>query len=177
MQLVLSLTVLRRGVSIRKYGGVSPNTFVLGGQETREAPLPLTNGRFLSYSATLFLDPETKHLKVSRSRFQYQLDKEGARWIFRYEYLRDPEDKHPAAHLHVRGTLAEDCLPPRETLEHLHFPTHRVPLEAVIRLLVDHFKVPCNEQETTWRPVLLESEVPFVAIAHPPTNLKQGGAP
>ncbi|MBI4602712.1 MAG: hypothetical protein HY721_12210 [Planctomycetes bacterium] len=138
--------------------------FVLGGQETADSPLLLADGHFLDYSVTLFIDRETKRLVVSKSRYQYQLDKEGARWVFRYEYLRDPKDKHPASHLHVRGTLAEDCLPPHETLEHLHFPTDRVSLEAVIRLLADHFRVPCSETEEVWRPVLLESEAPFVAM-------------
>jgi hypothetical protein len=40
------------------------------------------------------------------------------------------------------------------------------PLEALIRLLADQFKVPCNQSKGTWRRMLAVSEAPFIGIAH-----------
>lgn len=58
-----------------------------------------------------------------------------------------------------------------QTLERIHFPTSRVPLEAVINLLATDFRVRCNEQPELWRPVLAESERRFFQIAHIPLSV------
>lgn len=105
---------------------------------------------------------EGSRLKVKTSSFQYQLDPEGEKWVFRYDYLREPPEPHPAAHLQIRGGLIEACLPDARALERVHFPTHRVSLEAVIRLLVEEFAVPTSEPRHVWRPVLAESESAFL---------------
>ena len=113
---------------------------------------------------------ETEHgprLKVEQSSYQYQEDRDGDRWIFRYDFLRNPPAPHPADHFQVRGTLLEDnCLPRGITLERVHFPTFRISLEAVIRLLADQFEVSTNEPADLWRPVLAETERAFHGIAH-----------
>ena len=46
-------------------------------------------------------------MKVEQARYQYQCDDIGSRWIFRYDYVREPKDQHPATHLQVRGQLSE----------------------------------------------------------------------
>jgi hypothetical protein len=107
--------------------------------------------------------------KVSSATYQYQQDAESRisdRWIFRYDYLRNPKGQHPADHLQIRGEPTEDCLPGRKGLEGIHFPTMRVSLEAVIRLLADQFAIRCNEPKRVWRPKLAESEAAFLGIAH-----------
>jgi hypothetical protein len=53
-------------------------------------------------------------------------------------------------------------------LEDIHFPTGRVTLEAIIRLLADDFGVPTNEPETVWRPLLHDTEQQFVKIMRQP---------
>ena len=53
-------------------------------------------------------------------------------------------------------------------LARVHFPTMRVSLEAIIRLLVEDFRVPCEAPADVWRPVLAASEAAFLAIAHRP---------
>jgi hypothetical protein len=105
-------------------------------------------------------------VKVASSSFQYQLDEEGDSWVFRYDYVRQPPDPHPAAHVHVRGSLAEQCLRDKQALEDIHFPTQRVSLESVIRLLIEQFNVSAHQPSEIWRPLLAESEALFLEIAH-----------
>jgi hypothetical protein len=53
-------------------------------------------------------------------------------------------------------------------MERIHFPTGRVSLEAIIRLLADQFNTPCREDPDLWRPVLAETERAFLEIANRP---------
>ncbi len=172
--LMLRHTILAKDVDVGFYSGEASDIFTLGGRPLPTTPLRIRNGRFLAYSVQLFLDGDTGRLKVSKSRYQYQLDEQGDQWAFRYEYLRDPKNKHPAAHLHVRGKLEESCIGSGALLERIHFPTDRVSIEAVIRLLIDHFGVETVDSAPIWRPALLESEKQFRAIAHQPLNEAQG---
>ena len=74
-------------------------------------------------------------------------------------------------HLQIRGTLTESDVPVyRDLLEHVHFPTGRISLEGILRLLAEQFSVPCNEPETVWRPMLAEAERTFLEIAHRPLS-------
>ncbi len=170
--LLLRLTILAPGGAMRLIRGPQwPDNAALGGWGGPEDPLPLTDERYLRLSIALYLadTPEGRRVKVRDSSYQYQADRDAERWIFRYDYLRHPPAHHPAAHVQVRGALAEaDCLPPGMPLGRIHFPTHRVALEAVIRLLAEQFQVPCHEAGAVWRPVLAESERLFLGIAHPP---------
>ena len=170
--LLLSLTILDPAGAVTLGSGPRPDVRVLGGWGGPEDPLPLTNGNYLRFSVTLFLAEtrEGTRLKVEESSYQYQLDTEGERWVFRYDYLRHPRHPHPASHFQIRGNLVEDCLPWRIPLERIHFPDSRVPLEAVIRLLVEQFGVPARQPPEIWRPVLSESERPFLNIAHRPLS-------
>lgn len=170
---LLHLTVLYPGGGVRLASGPrGPETLALGGWGGPDDPLPLNDGRSLRLSVVLYLEPfqDGHRLKVEESSYQYQMDRGGERWIFRYDYLRHPPSPHPAAHLQVRGELAEHCLPERTPLERIHFPTGRVSLEAIIRLLADQFDVPCNRPAELWRPVLAESEGAFLEIAHRPLS-------
>ncbi len=135
----------------------------------RDSLVPLNDGRYLRVSVSLFLEPyeDRTRLKVEKSVYQYQFDEEGDRWIVRYDYLRTPTDPHPGMHVQIRGRLHEaGALPYGETLERVHFPTGRVSVEAVIRMLVEQFHVTTNEDARIWRPVLAESERAFQQIAH-----------
>jgi hypothetical protein len=100
------------------------------------------------------------------SSFQYQLDRDGEQWVFRYDYVREPPAPHPAMHFQLRGTLAEACLPDGCPLERIHFPTQRISLEAVIRLLIEQFGTPPRQPLEIWRPLLAQTEADFLAIAH-----------
>jgi len=124
---------------------------------------------FSLFTPPFTVQKQTAHgprVKVKSSSFQYQADQNGDRWIFRYDYLRQPPQPQPSAHLHVRGSLLEPCLSSGSALEDIHFPTQRVSLEAVIRLLIEQFGVHPNESVEIWRPVLAESEAAFLGIAH-----------
>jgi hypothetical protein len=137
----------------------------------------LNDGRYLRLTMSLYFEDvqEGRRLKTHSGSFQYQQDTAGDRWIFRYDYLRWPPSPHPADHLQIRGTLTEDCLPIHRTLERVHFPTMRVSLEAVIRLLVDQFGVKSNELKKVWRPLLAASEAAFLGIAHRSLWTERGG--
>ena len=169
--LLLRLTVLAPEGGVRLFSGPRGRPeFVLGGWRGHHDPLPLTDGRYLRLTVRLYVAPveELSRLKVASSSSQYQLDREGDRWVFRYDYLRNPPDPHPSAHVQVRANLVEDCLPRDVTLQRIHFPTARVSLEAVIRLLADQFGTPCHKPPEVWRPVLAETERTFLEIAHRP---------
>jgi hypothetical protein len=114
-------------------------------------------------------------LRVYEANYQYQEDLDSNAWMVRYDYVRVPEDEHPPSHVHVLGQLRyASCLPSKQPLERVHFPTGRIPIEAVIRLLADQFEVPCNCDANFWRPLLSESEDAFNAIAHRPVSGPRG---
>jgi hypothetical protein len=171
---MLSLTVMSRGQAVRlSSSSHAPLTRVLGGQRGPTSPVELLDGRWLRVAVTLYLDAdEGKRLKVAKSSFQYQADEAGLQEICRYDYLRQPgPDPHPQAHLNVHGTL--EHLPSqagKKPLARIHFPTNRVSLEAVIRMLAEQFAVPTNQPPTVWRPVLAASEASFSEIAHRPLS-------
>ena len=175
---LLGLTVAKRehpGLWLARGAGPAAATkATLQASTEPGAPVPLNDGRFLRLHFLLerMHTPDGWRLKVQESSFQYQADQDGERWIVRYDYLREPgPDPHPQAHLQVRGALTEHATPVRrDLLEHVHFPTGRVPLEAVIRLLADQFGVTCNTESALWRPVLAESERTFQEIAHHPLS-------
>ncbi len=48
--------------------------------------------------------------------------------------------------------------------ERIHFPTTRVPLEALIRLLIDHFHIPSHLPRVAWRKLLTYTESEFLDI-------------
>lgn len=167
--LLLRLTILAPAGGVRlAYGIPRGDEPVLGGWNGPDDPLPLTDERYLRIMVILFFEdtPQGQRAKVKASSFQYQLDRAGDRWVFRYDYLRQPPAPHPAMHLQIRGTLTEQCLPGDVLLERVHFPTQRISLEAVIRLLIEQFRVPTNQHAEIWRPVLAESEAAFLEIAH-----------
>lgn len=169
--LLLGLTILAPRGAVRLFADPRRRewSMALGGWQTPGDPSPLRDGRFLRLSMSLYREPGPAGTrpKVEKSGMQYQADAEGERWIFRYDYLRHPPDPHPAAHVQVRGTLAEPVLA-AAPLARVHFPTMRVSLEAVIRLLAEDFKVPCRTAPDVWRPVLAASEAAFLAILHRP---------
>lgn len=145
---------------------------VEGGLAQEDDVVLLTDGRLLRLSITLFRAPhEGGHrMKVEQASYQYQADQTGTRWIFRYDYRREPQGQHPATHLQVRGNLLEPIPLYRGMLERVHFPTGRVSLEAVIRLLIEQFAVRPNRPPEIWRRVLAESERAFEEIAHRPLS-------
>jgi hypothetical protein len=106
---------------------------------------------------------------VRKSAFQYQEHRDDkTSWIFRYDYLRQPPEREPGAHLQINGSLARAVLPEDKPLGRVRFPTMRVSLEAIIRLLVEEFGVPCNESVNVWRPALDQTERVFFGIQHLP---------
>lgn len=169
--LLLRLTILAPEGSVRFSSGPRGTAdLVLGGWSGPDDPLPLRDGRYLRLTVRLYVAPvaEQNRLKVASSSYQYQVDREGEHWVFRYDYLRIPPDLHPAAHVQINGSLAEECLPSARPLSRIHFPTARVSLEAVIRLLADQFGTPCAMEPDVWHPVLSETERAFLQIAHHP---------
>lgn len=172
LSLIFRLTVVQANTPVCLDWGTQPvadrvKCRVAGGWDKRGL-LPLRNGKFLRLIIGVFLDQTANDLlKVDKSSLQYQCDEAGESWVCRYEYARDPEGRHPAMHLHVRGALAEsDALPADRPLERVHFPTNRVSCEAMIRLLVEQFNVSTNYPREIWQPVLAFTEAEFLRRAH-----------
>jgi hypothetical protein len=146
----------------------------MGGHGDFLKPLPLSDHRFLNVQISLELRPNREGRdmwQVMQSRFQYQTD-DGSRssnWIFRYDYLRQPASAETEAvrrmipHLNVNGP--SDVID-EPHLSKVHFPTRRMSLESVIRLLLTDFKVSPYLNPAVWGPMLGESERMFLEIAH-----------
>jgi hypothetical protein len=172
--LLLGITVLHPSSHVVLSSGPARGRFVL---RHSDRPLRLNDDRFLRWTQSLYLDPTAMEpsgprLKVAESSYQYQLDPEGEEWVFRYDYLRDPNSayRYPRAHLQVRGTLEARVLGAGKALRHVHFPTDRISFEAVLRLLATEFDVPTHQTPEVWRPVLAASEEAFREIAHRPLS-------
>lgn len=165
---LLGLTVARSH-SLRLTGGPRRDYWVLSGMEGPLDPVPLTNGRYLRTTVSLYLDRAAGRLKVSKASYQYQLDEEGEDWVFRYDYLREPgSDPYPTSHLNVNGDFSLSSV--GCSLKSVHFPVSRASLESVIRLLIEDFGVEPAESADIWRPALGLSESLFQEIAHVPLS-------
>lgn len=167
---LLRLTVIRRTAFLKLYSSKKEPAFaVIGGASSDDSALPLNNGAYLRVMFRLQCDSKDEKLSVTESTFQYQLEPEKtSRWIFRYDYLRKPPHHYPASHLQVNGKILESSAIPLICPD-IHFPVNRISLEAVIRLLVEQFKVKCNEPKH-WRKVLAESERLFYDTAFRPLS-------
>ena len=152
---LLHLTVLRTGETVKLIRLAGNPTRAALQSRTADEPLRLNDGGFLRLSARLFLDlsSEPHYLKVEDISYQYQLDSEGRQWIFRYDYLRNPPHAYPASHFQIRGSLREQEAAGGRPLEKFHFPTGRVSLEAVVRLLIEQFNVQSRQPSAIWRPL------------------------
>lgn len=138
-----------------------------------EPPTLLRNGKYLRVLQSLSIEPSDEHgprLKVLASVYQYAADATESNWLFRYDYVRVPPNKYPGAHLQICKAAPPDlpCLPAKP-VERIHFPTGRVSLEAVLRLLIEDFGIEAATPEHYWRGVLRASEDEFYKIAHPPS--------
>lgn len=173
VQLLLQVTVLSGTVGVRLTGGPRGDRRIVEGAAVADQSVArLNDGLYLRLSIVLYREPHEGgyRLKVEQASYQYQLDETGDRWVFRYDYRREPADQHPATHLQVRGWLAEHVSPYRGVLDRVHFPAGRMSIEAVIRLLIEQFAVATNTAPEVWRPVLAESELSFEEIAHRPVS-------
>lgn len=181
-QLLLSNTVAAEGQSIAWVRGQSPDapTRLLtgrGGTVTEPiVPIKLRDGRFLRLGITLRVEvrrdgaPPTTRVVVVQSSFQYQGTRDGiGSEIFRYDFLRVDDSRHPNAHLNVFGSQPV-ASPSDKPLERVHFPTSRVSLEAIIRCLAEQYGVGTKVGSEIWRPALAESERQFLSIAHQPAS-------
>jgi hypothetical protein len=168
--LLLRSTVMHEHGAIKLARSNDPSRYKLGGRTPLD-PVPLTNGHFLRLHTSLYLAPEPPHhLKTEVSSYQYQLDQRGDEWIFRYDYSRIQQGAHPPAHLQIRGELTERSHVEAPEVEHIHFATGRVSLEAVIRTLIEEFHVPAQTDPSFWRPILALSEQDFLDVVHQPLS-------
>lgn len=168
VQLMLTTTVMRDGgagvrLDVPRKRKLEGRTRILGRAGGEGGLIPLRDGRWLKLIIVLFMDRDDKDkLKVYRSTFQYQCDESDDRWIVRYEFTRIQIDQHPTMHVHINGTLAEpSVLPESMPLGRIHFPTYRISIEAVIRMLIDQFGVQSREPAEVWRPLLTATETRF----------------
>lgn len=152
---------------------VSGNVAVVGYRVSRKSPapepIPLTISRkpaslFLYVAHTLVIDEWARFLANQRSTYSLQDgDGDSGRTLLTYDYVRDPPNEYPAAHLHVYGAGAFDHLislaetRPNKTAD-LHIPVggrrFRPCLEDLIEFCVLEGLV---EPRIAWADVLTES--------------------
>lgn len=170
---ILALTVAH-GTSASLVGSPqrSGRALVVSGTRTDPyAPLRLRSGGSLVIFISLDNHGDEGYLRVIESKFQYATGEGKDDWVFRYDFLRSPKNRYPAAHLQING----DVLPgvpnrPERHLPDIHFPVGRPTLEGVIRLLIDQLGVTSNEPASVWRPVLAVTERSFLDNAHQPLS-------
>lgn len=130
---------------------IAPRVDRLGRPTEESVPLRLGRRRPTGHLTVLFttqLDPEEQYLAVDKSRFGLCLDPDGdARGVLlHYDYIREPYNVYPGAHIQVGGVSAvlhAWChgmkVRPKE-LHRLHLPVggkrYRPGLEDVIEFLV-----------------------------------------
>ena len=129
------------------------------------SPIPLNTprsrtGLFLFVAYTLDLDEEDQEfLTVEKSSYQLQTDQE--KTVVSYDYVRDPSNAYPEAHLQIRGEcsglaeLASVGLKQRSPSK-LHLPTggrrFRPCLEDIIEFcIVEELVIPHNPD---WKEVV-----------------------
>lgn len=172
-QRLLSLTVMADGQRVgldRSWMPDSRTRLLVGRSQDQELnTVQLRDGRFLRLTMTLRITSNGR-FAVPQSSLQYQKSEEDQAEIFRYDYLRAQKDAHPRAHLNVHGYLDHDVLEDGKSLEAVHFPTGRISLEGVIRLLIVQFEVPSATPEDVWMPVLTASETSFNEICEKPLS-------
>jgi hypothetical protein len=173
VRLLLSETVAAQGWEARvhaTYPGRDRTEAYLGGPLPKDL-IRLRDGRWLRLAISVYVEQrkEGPYQIVRSSSYQYQATQDHQSWIFRYDYLRESPLREPGAHLQVRGALAEaGVLPEHQPLANVQFPTRRVSIEAIIRLLAIEFGVPCRSEPARVNALLSEAEAPFMAIAHEP---------
>jgi hypothetical protein len=116
IELLLHLTVMDHHSTVCLVKGPRKDKVVSVLEGRSGEALRLNDGRFLRLNMALSLEDTEKgpRVKVKSSDFQYQMDKDNNidSWIFRYDYVRELPAPHPYAHLHIRGSLIEQCLVP-----------------------------------------------------------------
>jgi hypothetical protein len=99
------------------------------------------------------VEVEDDHVSTLTYVYRYQLDETKGSWLFRWEFFRNkPKDDYPypLAHFHVNANMET-----RADLDHVHFPTRRVPLELVLWDLIEEWSV--KPLDDDWRAILEES--------------------
>lgn len=123
----------------------------------------LKNGKFLFVYQRLGLRRHEHFLTTLEYSYAYQATADNNSWIFRYEYLREPDPgyAYPSSHLHVNAT--PDTYEGAKEFSRLHLPAgDRVTIESVVRhLIAEHDVEPISPD---WEAVLDGAEEAFREI-------------
>lgn len=151
-------------------GHVAVVGYLVSRESPKSEPIPLTiDGKppslFLYVAHTLVMDEWDRFLANSRSTYSLQIGTgDSAQTLLTYDYVRDPPNEYPAAHLHVYGSTDEfDHLASLRAIRatkisDLHIPVggrrFRPSLEDLIEFCILEELV---ESRSTWADVLKES--------------------
>lgn len=97
------------------------------------------------------------HCQTESYGYRLQSSAEAGSWLLRWEYFRDVPRRdypYPLAHLHVNGAFAGG-----ESIDALHLPTSRVPLESVVWHAIAEWGV--MPRSNDWRGLLDDSVAGF----------------
>lgn len=114
-----------------------PDRFVLASFAARQR-LPLAlRGSDLSLTVEHELDVVGERCRTVGYRYRLQRGQRREHWLLRWEYDRYPptaDYRYPSAHVHFNATFRDPWASTqvRKTADHLHAPTSRVSLEAIV---------------------------------------------
>lgn len=148
---------------------------VLGGAQQLTDPLALTDRRFFRLTISLFRERTEGgyRLKVRKSAFQYQENRgEKTSWIFRYDYLRQPPEREPGAHLST-ADLSGRCYRTASRSGRFASPPCAFRSRRSFGCSSEEFGVPCNESDEVWRPALESTERAFFDVQHLPLSFAE----
>ena len=124
----------------------------------RQKPLHL----FLAQNVVVRHEEKESVWRLKTLQYSYRIQggpSLDAEWYFRFEYKsREIEDSlHPRHHVHLPVSL--ECGTTRVNLSRVHIPTGWVPLEEVIRFLIEELGVKAKTRD--WDSILRKSEEKF----------------
>jgi len=132
---------------------------------------------FLRVMETLGMDDEGDHLLVAQSTVSVSHDDSFADFLVRYDFVREPDNDYPAAHIQVGGTspsalaLCGQVGRVKDDLPRLHFPVggkrFRPTVEDVIEFLIverlisfhPDWREAVGEHRARWHDIQLQAAV------------------
>jgi len=130
-------------------------------QDNRFLPLKLKPRGWLHFQQAASV--QSGKVIVDDCRYCYSLSSDPddeQKWLFRYEYLLNPDENVPHAHLHVNAKRGN------QHLKHIHFPTGRVSIEQIIAHLICEYGI--QSERADWFDYLAESHKRFTELRTDP---------
>lgn len=161
---VVNATVSKAPIRFVEVEGKQFTGFVAHAPQGFPAPMALANGHYLYLHQALGLRRHERYLTTLEYSYRYQAAESRESWIWRYEYIREPEAGYPYPRSHVHVNARPSFYTGAKPFSELHLPVGErgVMIEALIR----HLIVECDIAPISpkWEEILAEAEDSFHEI-------------